>query len=71
MISNRINRAHHFRQLGEFDKAADTYTEMIAIEGGSGMSLSHVDSELFWSLALCRYGIEYVTDPVTHHVICI
>lgn len=64
--ANRINRAHHFRQLGEFDKAADTYTEMIAIEGGSGMSLSHVDSELFWSLALCRYGIEYVTDPVTH-----
>ena len=64
--ANRINRAHHFRQLGEFDKAADTYTEMIAIEGGSGMSLSHVDPELFWSLALCRYGIEYVNDPVTH-----
>ena len=23
------------------------------------------DAELYWSLVLCRYGIEYVDDPLT------
>ena len=55
-----INRAHHFRQLGDFDKAADTYTRLIAADDGNG-----ADPDLYWSLVLCRYGIEYVNDPVT------
>lgn len=28
-------------------------------------AIQEADADLFWSLALCRYGIEYVTDPVT------
>ena len=26
----------------------------------------NTDSEVYWSLVLCRYGIEYVEDPATH-----
>ena len=65
--ANMINRAHHFRQLGEYDKAADAYTKLIATEGGAGSEgRPGADPDLFWSLVLCRYGIEYVNDPVTH-----
>lgn len=59
---NMINRAHHFRQLGDFDKAADTYTRLIAADDGNG-----ADPDLYWSLVLCRYGIEYVNDPASGH----
>ena len=56
-ILNMFNRANHFRQQCEFDKAADLY-EKIAAQGDT-------DAELYWSLVLCRYGIEYVDDPKT------
>ena len=56
-----FNRANHFRQQCEFDKAAEIY-EKLAAESGN-------DAELFWSLVLCRYGIEYVDDPVTKNKI--
>ena len=55
---NMINRANHFRQQCEFDKAAEVYEKLIAQNDS--------DAELYWSLALCRYGIEYVDDPLTH-----
>ena len=58
---NMFNRASHFRQQYEFDKAAEIYEKMAA-ESGS-------DAELFWSIVLCRYGIEYVDDPVTKNKI--
>lgn len=58
---NMFNRANHFRQQCEFDKAAEIY-EKLAAESES-------DAELFWSLVLCRYGIEYVDDPVTKNKI--
>lgn len=54
---NLINRANHFRQQCEFDKAAQIYERLITQKEN--------DSELYWSLVLCRYGIEYVDDPVT------
>ena len=28
-------------------------------------AIRQMDADLFWSLTLCRYGIEYVTDPTT------
>ena len=55
---NLFNRANHFRQQCEFDKAAEIYEKMTAQSGA--------DAELYWSLVLCRYGIEYVDDPLTH-----
>lgn len=55
---NLYERANHFRRNNEFDKAMGIY-EMILGE-------DNTDSEAYWSLVLCRYGIEYVDDPSTH-----
>lgn len=55
--ANLFNRANHFRQNSEFDKAMGIY-EHILEEDSS-------DAEAYWSIVLCRYGIEYVEDPAT------
>ena len=55
--ANLFNRANYFRQNSEFDKAIGIYEHIIEEDGS--------DSEAYWSLALCRYGIEYVEDPST------
>lgn len=55
--ANLFNRANHFRQNSEFDKAMGIY-EHILEEDSS-------DAEAYWSVVLCRYGIEYVEDPAT------
>lgn len=55
---NLYERANHFRRNNEFDKAMGIY-EMILGE-------DHNDAEAYWSIVLCRYGIEYVDDPATH-----
>ena len=56
--ANMYDRANHFRRNNEFDKAMGIY-EQILNEDNS-------DCEAYWSLVLCRYGIEYVEDPTTH-----
>lgn len=56
--ANLYDRANHFRRSNDFDKAMSIY-ESILNEDGS-------DAEAYWSLVLCRYGIEYVEDPGTH-----
>ena len=55
--ANLYDRANHFRRNSEFDKAAAIY-EQILIE-------DNTDSEAYWSLVLCRYGIEYIVDPIS------
>lgn len=55
---NLYERANHFRRNNEFDKAMGIY-EMI-------LSEDNTDAESYWSIVLCRYGIEYVDDPATH-----
>lgn len=55
---NLYDRANHFRRSNDFDKAMGIY-EQILTEDGS-------DAEAYWSLVLCRYGIEYVEDPASH-----
>ena len=55
---NLYDRANHFRRNNDFDKAAGIY-EQILNEDTS-------DAEAYWSLVLCRFGIEYVEDPATH-----
>ena len=52
------DRANHFRRNSQFDKAMGIY-ETILNEDAT-------DSEAYWSLILCRYGIDYVEDPSTH-----
>ena len=55
---NLYDRANHFRRSNEFDKAAAIYERILDEDP--------TDAEAYWSLVLCRYGIEYVEDPVTH-----
>ncbi len=54
---NLYDRANHFRRNNEFDKAATIYENILSEDG--------TDAEAYWSLVLCRYGIEYVKDPST------
>ena len=55
---NLYDRANHFRRNNEFDKAMSIYEQILTEDT--------TDSEAYWSLVLCRYGIEYVEDPATH-----
>ena len=55
--ANLYDRANHFRRQNEYDKAMAIYEQIL--------SEDRTDAEAYWSLVLCRYGIEYVEDPVT------
>ena len=56
--TNLYDRANHFRRNNEFDKAMAIYEQIL--------NEDNTDAESYWSLVLCRYGIEYVEDPATH-----
>ena len=56
--ANMYDRANHFRRNNEFDKAMSIYEQIL--------NEDNTDSEAYWSLVLCRYGIEYVEDPSSH-----
>ena len=50
-------RANRLRMGCEFDKAAGIYESIVAD--------FPQEAEAYWGLVLCKYGIEYVDDPVT------
>ena len=52
-----FNRANRLRMRAEFDKAAAVYAGIAAD--------FPEEAEAYWGLCLCRYGIEYVTDPAS------
>ena len=56
--ANLYDRANHFRRQNEYDKAMAIYEQILQED--------RTDAEAYWSLVLCRYGIEYVEDPGTH-----
>lgn len=56
--ANLYDRANHFRRNNEFDKAMGIYEQIL--------NEDNTDAEVYWSLVLCRYGIEYVEDPSSH-----
>ncbi len=56
--TNLYDRANHFRRKNEFDKAMRIYEQILSEDS--------TDAEVYWSLVLCRYGIEYVEDPSSH-----
>jgi len=56
--ANLYDRANHFRRNNDFDKAMGIYEQILNEDS--------TDAETYWSLVLCRYGIEYVEDPATH-----
>lgn len=51
------DRANHFRRNNDFDKAMSIYEQIL--------NEDNTDAESYWSIVLCRYGIEYVEDPTT------
>ncbi len=57
-ISRLYDRANHFRRNKDFDKAAAIYEEIL--------NEDNTDAEVYWSLVLCKYGIDYVESPDTH-----
>ena len=56
-LEETFNRANKTRAKCEFDKASMMY-ENIIMENPN-------ESEAYWGMCLCKYGIEYVNDPVT------
>lgn len=57
-VAGLYARAELLRRGNDFDKAAAVYEQIV--------SLAPTDAEAYWSLVLCRYGIEYVEDPASH-----
>ena len=47
-----FERANYFWRNNEFDKAMGIYEMVLATDD--------TDAEAYWSIVLCRYGIEYV-----------
>lgn len=56
--ANLYDRANHFRRQNEYDKAMAIYEQILQED--------RTDAEAYWSLVLCKYGIEYVEDPSTY-----
>ncbi len=55
--ANLYDRANHFRRNNEFDKAMSIYENIL--------NEDKTDAESYWSIVLCRYGVEYVEDPTS------
>ncbi len=55
--TNLLDRANHFFRHHEYDRAMNLYEQIL--------SEDTEDAEIYWSLVLCRYGVEYVEDPDT------
>ena len=56
-IADLYDRANHFRRSNDYDKALGMYEKIL--------EENKEDAEAYWSIVLCRYGIEYVEDPQT------
>lgn len=56
-LERLYDRANHFRRNNEFDKAMGIYEQIL--------DENNEDAEVYWSIVLCRYGIEYVEDIKT------
>ncbi len=56
-IANLFNRATHYRQQHEFDKAQATYENILMEDDGN--------AEAYWGVVLSVFGIDYVEDPRT------
>lgn len=60
-IMNLFNRANHYRMKNDFDNAMNSYENILNEDSEN--------AEAYWGLCLCRYGIEYVKDPLTEKMI--
>ena len=53
-LANFYERANDLRMSHEFDKAAEIYEKII--------EENPTDADAYWSMVLCRYGIDYVEE---------
>ena len=60
-IMNLFNRANHYRMKNDFDNAMNSYENILNEDSKN--------AEAYWGICLCRYGIEYVKDPLTEKMI--
>lgn len=60
-IMNLFNRANHYRMKNDFDNTMNSYENILNEDSKN--------AEAYWGLCLCRYGIEYVKDPLTEKMI--
>lgn len=58
VVGNLFNRANTLRLKSEFDKAEEIYNKIVGLD--------NTQSEAYWGIILCKYGIEYVEDPTTY-----
>ena len=58
---NLFNRANRLRAKCEFDAAEAVYQNLV--------SEFSEESEAYWGLCLCKFGIEYVEDPLSGKMI--
>lgn len=56
-LGSLYERANDLRMSHEFDKAIEVYEKII--------EENPTDADAYWSMVLCKYGIEYVDDPAT------
>ena len=57
-LMQMYDRANYFRRSGEYDKAMSLFEQILHED--------KTDPEAYWSIVLCRYGVEFVEDPSTH-----
>ncbi len=57
IIANLFARANALRLKCEFDKAEQIYNKILEQDNS--------EAEAHWGVILCKYGIEYVDDPIT------
>ena len=57
VIVNLFNRANNLRLKGDFDKAVEVYEKIL--------DRDNTLAEAHWGVVLCKYGVEYVEDPLT------
>ena len=55
----RCNRANDYRQICEFDQAAQLFEDILKEDAR--------EPEAYWGLVLCKYGVQYVDDPKDGH----
>ncbi len=56
-ITRLYERANHLWRNKNYDKAMGVFETLLEEDND--------DAEVYWSLVLCRYGIEYVEDPTS------
>ena len=61
-VASFLEKADNFRNAGEFDKATEIYEKLLDNNDAE-------DPELYWNIALCKYGVKYEKDPVSKEYI--